>query len=40
MLIKGKLDEIGVMNILLGKSSDTLRICFKFTLFPKNLMWM
>jgi len=38
MFIKGKLDEIGVMNILLGKSSDTLHMCFKFTLFPKNLM--
>jgi len=34
------LDEIAVMNILLGKSTDTLHICFKFTLLPKNLMWM
>jgi hypothetical protein len=40
MLIKGKLDEIGVMNILFGKSSDTLHMSFKFTSFPKNLMWM
>ena len=38
MLIKGKLDETGVMNILLGKSSDTLHMCFKSNLFPKNLM--
>jgi len=38
MIIKGKLDEIGVMNFLLGKSSDALHMCFKFTLFPKNLM--
>lgn len=40
MLIKGKLDEIGVMNILLGKSSDTLHMSFKFTSLPKNLMSM
>jgi len=39
MFVKGKLDETGVMNILLGKSSDTLHVCFKFSLFPKNLMW-
>lgn len=40
MLIEDKLDEIGAMNILLGKSSDTLHMSFKFTLFPKNLVWM
>ena len=36
MLIKGKFDEIGIMNIFLGKFSDTLHMCVKSTLFPKN----
>jgi hypothetical protein len=40
MLTEDKFDEIGAMNILLGKSSDALHMSFKLTLFPKNVVWM
>lgn len=38
MLTEDKFDEIGAMNILLGKSSDALHMSFKLTLFPKNVV--